>query len=94
MAAESLPRERRGKSYDLKPLIEELHLVDSGGLEPVQEHTPAGTRAPGLDKIFMRLTAQEGATGRPEEVLDTLGIPFEETRIERTKLIFKRSQVD
>jgi hypothetical protein len=42
----------------------------------------------------MRLTAQEGATGRPEEVLDALGIPFEETRIERIKLLFKQSQVD
>jgi hypothetical protein len=31
---------------------------------------------------------REGATGRPEEVLDVLGIAFEETRIERTRLIF------
>jgi hypothetical protein len=42
----------------------------------------------------MRLTAQEGATGRPEEVLDVMGIPFEETRIERTKLLFKHLQAD
>ncbi len=41
------------------------------------------------DTIFMRLAAREGATGRPEEVLDMLGIAFEETRIERTRLIFK-----
>ena len=41
------------------------------------------------DTIFMRLAAREGATGRPEEVLDMLGIAFEETRIERTCLIFK-----
>ena len=83
VAAESLPRERRGKNYDLKPLIEEISLTPNpsslGREEPI---------------ILMRLTAQEGATGRPEEVLDALGIPFEETRIERTKLIFKRSQVD
>ena len=83
IAAESLPRERRGKNYDLKPLIEEISLTPNpsslGRKEPI---------------ILMRLTAQEGATGRPEEVLDVLGIPFEETRIERTKLIFKRSQVD
>lgn len=39
--------------------------------------------------IFMRLTAREGATGRPEEVLDVMGIPLEDTRIERTKLLFK-----
>jgi radical SAM-linked protein len=41
------------------------------------------------DTITMRLAAREGATGRPEEVLDMLGIAFEETRIERTRLIFK-----
>jgi radical SAM-linked protein len=41
------------------------------------------------DTITMRLAAREGATGRPEEVLAELGIAFEETRIERTKLIFK-----
>jgi radical SAM-linked protein len=74
--AESLARERRGKAYDLRPLIEELSLSP--------DPSP-------LPTIFMRLTAQEGATGRPEEVLDVLGIPFEETRIERTKLIFKQS---
>ena len=87
--SESLPRERRGKSYDLRPLIEELQVMESGSELPDQERTLTGTRAPGLHTIFMRLMAQEGATGRPEEVLDALGIPFEETRIERTKLIFK-----
>jgi radical SAM-linked protein len=40
-------------------------------------------------KIFMRLRAREGATGRPEEVLDVLGIAVEGTRIERTRLIFQ-----
>ena len=66
----TLPRERRGKMYDLRPLIEELTLLPDG-------------------RIFMRLTAREGATGRPEEVLDVLEIAFEETRIERTHLIFQ-----
>ena len=41
------------------------------------------------NKIFMKLTAKEGATGRPEEVLDVLGIAFEDTRIERTRLNFQ-----
>lgn len=40
-------------------------------------------------KIFMKLAAREGATGRPEEVLDALGIAFEDTRIERIRLIFQ-----
>jgi radical SAM-linked protein len=68
--SKSIPRERRGKMYDLRPLIEELSILPDG-------------------KIFMRLAAREGATGRPEEVLDVLGIAFEETRIERTYLIFQ-----
>ncbi len=64
----SLPRERRGKPYDLRPLIEELRVTDE-------------------NEIFMRLSAREGATGRPEEVLAVLDIPFEETNIERTALV-------
>ena len=67
--SKAIPRERRGKMYDLRPLIDELTLLTD-------------------DKIFMRLAAREGATGRPEEVLDVLGIAFEGTRIERTRLIF------
>ena len=70
MELKTIPRERRGKMYDLRPLVEELKLLSDG-------------------KLFMRLAAREGATGRPEEVLDVLGIAFEETRIERTRLIFQ-----
>lgn len=69
MESESILRERRGKTYDLRPLIESLEAASEG-------------------KIFMRLSAREGATGRPEEVLDVLGIAFEGTRIERIRLIF------
>jgi radical SAM-linked protein len=74
LASNSLPRERRGKAYDLRPLIEELRF------EPdVLENTC----------LSMRLSAREGATGRPEAVLDALGIPLDGARIERTQLIFK-----
>jgi radical SAM-linked protein len=66
----SLPRQRRGRAYDLRPLIE--------GLEIVSEN-----------KIFMQLSARERATGRPEEVLDALGIPPESAQTERTRLIFR-----
>ena len=66
----SLPRERRGKSYDLRPLIEKLESVSD-------------------NKILMQLAAREGATGRPEEVLDVLGIMIEHARVERTNLIFR-----
>ena len=74
MDSESIPRTRRNKEYDLRPLIETLTFTSS----------PEGRG----EKIFMKLTAKEGATGRPEEVLDVLGIAFEETRIERTRLNF------
>lgn len=72
LKTESLPRERRGKFYDLRPLIEELSMSIAG------------------DKIslHMKLAAREGATGRPEEVLNSLGIEPEYTRVERTELIF------
>jgi radical SAM-linked protein len=70
MASPSLPRERRGKSYDLRPLIEKLELTSE-------------------NKILMQLAAREGATGRPEEVLDVLGIMIEHAQVERTNLIFR-----
>jgi radical SAM-linked protein len=83
MHAESLPRERRGKRYDLRPLIEEILVLESDSLlSGLQEQTPAVL-------IFMRLAAREGATGRPEEVLETLGIPAETARVVRTRLIFQ-----
>jgi radical SAM-linked protein len=87
MESGSLPRERRGKSYDLRPLIEELTVMESSSLLLDEAQAPA------LPRIFMRLSAREGATGRPEEVLDALGIPFEGTRIERTKLLFNFAKV-
>ena len=71
MMSESLPRERRGKFYDLRPLVEVL-TVD----------TETST-------LQMKLTAREGATGRPDEVLTALGIEPEYARVERTRLIFQ-----
>jgi len=70
LAALELPRERRGKPFDMRPLIEDLHLQADGVLH-------------------MRLAARPSATGRPEEVLEALGIAADTTRIERTRLIFK-----
>ena len=74
MMSESLPRERRGKSYDLRPLIEVLSMV---------------TEANGKVWLRMTLSARNGATGRPEELLNALGIEPEYTRVERTRLIFQ-----
>jgi len=64
-------RERRGKSYDLRLLIQQLKSITN---------PKAG--------IFMRLSALPGATGRPEEVLDCLGVELNTVQIARIGLIF------
>lgn len=74
MNSESLLRERRGKSYDLRPLIEMLSVI---------------TEANGKVWLKMTLASREGATGRPEEVLSALGIEADTARVERTRLIFQ-----
>lgn len=68
-AAENCIRDRRGKQYDLRPLIKELTLTP----------TPPTT-------INMRLMAMPGATGRPEEVLEELGISSFVVDVMRTEL--------
>jgi radical SAM-linked protein len=70
IAQETLPRERRGKDYDLRPLIEHLEVEDAEN-----------------PRLVMRLSAREGATGRPEELLDALGMDAAAFRVERTGLI-------
>jgi hypothetical protein len=87
----SLLRQRRGKEYNLRPLIEELSLAPIS-LPPFPGEMGGVGGGPGV-RLFMRLAAREGATARPEEVLDVLGIPFETTRIERTRLILKGAYV-
>jgi len=64
-AAEELPHERRGKRYDLRPLIERLWL------ERCTE--PSEGRA-GQVVLGVQLAARAGATGRPEALLDVLGM--------------------
>jgi radical SAM-linked protein len=60
----SILRERRGKSYDLKPLIRSVNL-----------HPQMAGKAKQID---MSLSARDGATGRPEEVILALGLdPFD-----------------
>ena len=81
LGEKSLPRTRRGKAYDLRPLIETIEVM-----QPVE-----GKR---VERLFMRLSARESATGRPEEVLDELGIPANNARIERSRLLFQREPVE
>lgn len=74
LAASSLPRQRRGKSYDLRPLIEHL------AVEPLGD---------GEVRLRMRLAAREGASGRADEVLLALGLDQAQARIHRTRLILR-----
>ncbi len=80
MQAASLPRQRRGKDYDLRPLIEGLSLTPT-----TLPKTGEGQEI----RVCMQLAAREGATGRPEELLAELGIDYENARIERTSLLFR-----
>lgn len=73
LAATDRPRQRKGKTYDLRPLIETLAL--------------AQTETPDQVDLLMRLAARPGATGRPDEVLSALRIPPEGVRIQRRRLI-------
>jgi len=70
----SIMRQWKGKNYDLRPLILELRALPDG---------PGDNQ-----KIFVRLSAREGATGRPEEVAAALGISSDLTRVHRIKLAF------
>lgn len=77
ISADHLPRLRRNKSYDLRSLIERivLHAQNEGG----------------KCSIGVQLAAREAATGRPEELLDEMGIKFEATHVHREKLILAGS---
>jgi radical SAM-linked protein len=70
LASPEILRERRGKTYDLRPLIISLECVKSQG-EPA---------------IIMRLSAQDGRTGRPDEVLLQLNLDPSTAQIHRKKI--------
>ncbi len=85
LKVDSLLRQRRGKTYDLRPLIEELSIMlsspapsTSTGDHPITSGTEVRADRAGEQaiRIFMRLAARAAATARPEEVLDVLGIPL------------------
>lgn len=73
--SEHLPRLRHNKSYDLRPLIENVARLSQN--------------ADGKDELRVQLAAREAATGRPEELLDELGVKFEATHVHRECLILK-----
>lgn len=73
LASTTLPRVWRGKPYDLRPLIAELELHEASGGE--------------FPSLRMHLSAREGATGRPEEVLSALGVDATTARVARILLV-------
>ncbi|MDD3826856.1 MAG: TIGR03936 family radical SAM-associated protein [Anaerolineae bacterium] len=78
LAAPSLPRQRHHKgkqqSYDLRPLVQSLAVRPA----------PSG----GGILLEMRLQASPEGAGRPDQVLDVLGLTLVARSIERTKLHF------
>jgi len=78
LEAATLPRQRQHKgrlqTYDLRPLIQEL-AVEAG--------------RPGEQALTMRLQASPQGAGRPDEVLDALGLSVAPHTMERTKLHFE-----
>jgi len=75
LAAGSLPRQKRGKDYDLRPLVQDLRRL------PDDEQ--------GCQRLLVRLSARPNATGRPEEVIAALGAQPEAARVHRLQLVFK-----
>jgi radical SAM-linked protein len=72
LSSPAIMRERRGKSYDLRPMIASLEV-----------------RGPA--ELVMELSARQAATGRPDEVLDALGVDPLGARIERIGVTFASS---
>lgn len=75
LKAKQLPRERRGKDYDLRPLILDLKIMDRID-SPIQ--------------LLVRLSLLPGKTGRPDEILAALGFDPVAAKIHRTELVLKQ----
>lgn len=73
LGSRSVPRERRGRSYDLRPLIWDLRVLSS---------------RPSLS-LLMRLRLREGGTGRPDEVLACLDLGGFGVLVSRDRLLLQ-----
>jgi radical SAM-linked protein len=74
LAATEVMRDRRGKVYNLRPLVQTLSIEPGG--------------ADRSAVIRSRLQATEGGTGRPDELAAALGLDPAAVKIKRTKLLF------
>jgi radical SAM-linked protein len=73
LSTERLSRQRRGKDYDLRPLIEDLWVEGKEGDAWV---------------LGMHLRAGDRGAGRPDEVLDALGLAEGSYAVRRERLLF------
>lgn len=76
LAAETVVRRRRGKAYDLRPLVESLSVVEA---------------VPGGFALHMRLRQGQSGTARHDEVLDALGLAEAMRSACRERLFFEGS---
>jgi len=79
LAAETIVRQRRGKTYDLRPLVESLSV---------------GEAVPGGFALSMRLRQSQRGTARHDEVLDALGLGGAMRSACRERLVFKGVEPD
>jgi radical SAM-linked protein len=74
LSAKELMQQRRGKPYDLRPLVERLWLE---------------RESEGAVELGMQLAARAGATARPEMVLEALGVSEAPARYYRQRLLLR-----
>jgi radical SAM-linked protein len=72
LSAATVRRERRGKLYNLRPLVYDLSLAQTAEVDW---------------RLTLRLALREGATGRPDEVLDALQLDPLDLHLHRTSII-------
>lgn len=77
LSATSILRERRGKAYDLRPLVLELTLVEGEKTE---------------NQLRMRLSLLPGKTGRPDEVVESLGFDPLDAGYHRDEIVLAEDQ--
>jgi radical SAM-linked protein len=73
LASDELIRERRGKRYNLRPLILDMQVQ---------------TDEQGKEMLSAELCMESGKTGRADELVEALGISQEDVLIERVDLKF------
>jgi len=87
LSAQSLPRQRERKGrlteYDLRPLIDDLWIEG-----PSSARSPDRRREGTACVLGMRLQSDSQATGRPDEVLEAMGLGELPRSIERTRCLF------